>query len=660
MKPGAGLLRASLPLDFLAIFLLAAALIWPLFKVKYTDKWASIESTFIADARFLKEHWPHPQWQPLWYGGTRFDYIYPPALRYGTAALAKFYPMTEARAYHLYTAFFYCLGIAGVYLFVRVAGGTRGEAWLAAAATALLSPSFLFLPAVRRDAWLWHPARLGALVRYGEGPHMSALALVPIALAVAIPALQRWRPAMTALAAICCALIVSTNFYGATALAICFPILVWSIWITHQDRWIWGRALLIPALAYGLTAFWLVPSYLRVTMANLRLVSEPGNTWSIWVAAAVTAAYLLATAKLALGKRQAFYLVFAAGFALLFTLNVLGNEYLGFRVVGEPGRLVPELDLALILLPAIGLRTLWRRPSIAPRAVAALIALIAFASAVPYTRRAWRMIVSDPNYQDRIEYKITHWMADRMPASRAMATGSVRFWYDAWNDLAEIGGGSEQGTLNQAIGVAYSFIAADPNLAPSIQWLQAFGADAVIVHDKNSREIYHDFVDPGKFAHSLPVLFDNHEGDVVYGVPRRFPDLARVVETAPVSSLPAITPEPNLDTLRAYAGALEQGPAARAVTTWEGTDRMRIQATLAPGQSVIAQVAYDPQWRARSGGAELAIRRDAFGQMLIETPPGAREIELVFETPLENRIGRLVSWLAALLAAVLVGLGWRR
>lgn len=38
----------------------------------------SIESSFIAEARFLVEQWPHPQWQPLWYAGTRFDYLYPP------------------------------------------------------------------------------------------------------------------------------------------------------------------------------------------------------------------------------------------------------------------------------------------------------------------------------------------------------------------------------------------------------------------------------------------------------------------------------------------------------------------------------------------------------------------------------------------------------
>ena len=86
----------------------------------------------MTDARFLAEHWPHPNWQPLWYCGTRFDYVYPPMLRYGTAGLTKLFPILPVRAYHIYTAFFYCLGIAGVYLFVRIGSGSRGAAWLAA------------------------------------------------------------------------------------------------------------------------------------------------------------------------------------------------------------------------------------------------------------------------------------------------------------------------------------------------------------------------------------------------------------------------------------------------------------------------------------------------------------------------------------------------
>jgi hypothetical protein len=654
MKSGASR-RALIPFDFALIFLLAAALIWPLFKATYLDKWASIESIFISDARFLKEHWPHPQWLPLWYGGTRFDYIYPPALRYGTAALAKFGRVPEARAYHLYTAFFYCIGIAGVFLFVRVASGLRGPAWLAATASALLSPIFLFVAEWRGDSWLHHPTRLGVLVRYGEGPHMTSFALLPIALIASYLALREWRPGWVSAAAVLCALVVSNNFYGGVALLISFPILLWSVWITHQDRGIWARALAITALTYGLTAVWLTPSYLRVTTANLRLVSHPGNTWSIWLALVVGAAYIFATAKLARGKPERFYPVFVAGFALFFSLNTLGHQFFNFRVAGEPSRFMPEEDLALILLALEGLRRLWNAGPVR-RAVAVAVTLAAFATAIPYVRHAWRIIVPDPNYRDRVEYKLTGWMAEHMPEARAVATGSVRFWYTAWFPLQQMGGGSDQGVSNQLVNLAYTQITND-SLELALQWMQSFGVDALIVHDKKSQEIYHDFIDPQRFA-TLPVLFDNREGDVIYRVPRRFPDLARVVDTARVRSLPAMGPNGDPPTLRAYAEALEQGPAARAVTAWERIDGMRIQADVAGGQSIVVQVAYDPQWRAKSGETHFPIRKDPLGQMLIETPPGRHDIRLEFETPLENRIGKGITLLSlAILIALVVSGG---
>src|SRR5271154_5725148 len=119
--------RGLLLLDLLLVFFSAAVLVRPLYRAKYLQLWSSIESTFIADGRFLASHWPHPLWQPLWYCGTRFDYIYPPVLRYGTALLTNIF--IPVKAYHVFTAFMFCLGISGVYFLVRVMSGSRAQAW---------------------------------------------------------------------------------------------------------------------------------------------------------------------------------------------------------------------------------------------------------------------------------------------------------------------------------------------------------------------------------------------------------------------------------------------------------------------------------------------------------------------------------------------------
>src|SRR5206468_7764757 len=132
---------------------------------------------------------------------------------------------------------------------MRVGSGSRGSAYLGAVSTALMSPIFLFMPRFRGDAWKLQPQRLGVLVKYGEGPHMSALALIPIALGFTWLALEKRRPWAIALAGVFSAAVAANNFYGATALAVLYPILVWSFWITRQEKWILAAAVVIPILA---------------------------------------------------------------------------------------------------------------------------------------------------------------------------------------------------------------------------------------------------------------------------------------------------------------------------------------------------------------------------------------------------------------------------
>lgn len=650
--------RREILLDLFLVFLFAAILIKPLFKAKYLDKWASIESTFIADARFLIDHWPHPQWQPLWYAGTRFDYIYPPMLRYGTAVISKVTHFWPVKAYHFYTAFFYCVGIAGVYLLVRAGTKSRGASWLAAAATALMSPSLLFLEKFRADAWKLLPVRLGVLAKYGEGPHVTALSLIPFALAFTWLALERRRPAAVGLAALFCALVVSNNFYGATSLAMFYPILVWSFWITRQDKRIVAPAVIIPVLAYGLTAFWLVPSYFQVTAVNMKYVSEHGTTWSIWVGLAVAVAYAIATDKLARGRAQHTWSVFAAGSVVFFTLNVLGNNFFNFRITGEPLRQVPELDLVLILGAVTVLMWMWSRPAKAFRIAAAVIVLLAFYTTKGYIRHAWHMFPLYPDYQNRVEYRVSEWFHDHMPESRVYASGSVRFWFDTWHDLAQVGGGSEQGLTNTQVEPAQWETNLGPNLEPTLLWMQATGTDAVYVAEKNSQEIFKDFQFPQKMA-TLPVLWDSGEGDHIYGVPRRYRTRARVVETARINAVTAPRFNDDVESLRAYVDVIEKGPDSPTTLALEGSDAMQLHAKVAPGQSIVVQETYDPAWHAWAEGRELTIHKDAIDMMVIDAPPGDHQIRLAFVTPLENKIGRVVTLLSILAVLALIGFGLR-
>jgi len=190
-----------------------------------------------------------------------------------------------------------------------------------------------------------------------------------------------------------------------------------------------------------------------------------------------------------------------------------------------------------------------------------------------------------------------------------------------------------------------------------VAWMQALGVDAVIVHDKNSQEIYHDFVYPKKFAGVLPVLYDDHQGNVIYRVPRRFPGLARVVDRNVAEQLQP--PRGNTDTeyITAYADALEKGPDSPATAHWSSTDEMQIHARLDAEQSLVVQVTYDPAWRAYSAGKRLTIHKDAFGFMRIDAVPGEHDVRLVFELPLENFVGRIASVMSAILALALIVLG---
>src|SRR5206468_6502955 len=118
--------------------------------------------------------------------------------------------------------------------------------------------------------------------------------------------------------------------------------LAWSIWLAEKDAFVWVRAAAVAVLACGLSAFWLTPSYLRITLDNMQFVSAPSHTSSKVLGALVLAAYLFLSYRLTRGKPRRAWPSFCLGSLAFVALNVIGNQYYDFRIMGEPGRLIPE------------------------------------------------------------------------------------------------------------------------------------------------------------------------------------------------------------------------------------------------------------------------------------------------------------------------------
>jgi len=642
--------RKKALIDSAVLLAMVCFLVARMFTVEYFDNWGSIESTFIGDARILRDHLPHPAWQPLWYCGTRFDYIYPPALRYGTALLSLLAHVSTARAYHWYTGAFYALGIAGVYWLAWIGSRSRAQAWLAASLTAVFSPCFLLMSNLRHDSLYWVPQRLHVLASYGEGPHISALSVLGFALAASFAALRKWNPMLVALAGILCALVVANNFYGATALVLFFPMVAWAVWLETRRGVVWLRATGIAAIAYGLCAFWLTPSYIRITGINMKWVAEPAKPSSALVGALCIVIFGVVTFLISKRTAVAAWPVFLIGGAAFTSLYVLGSHYFGLVISGDANRLTPELDLALILFTSCCLVEIWKRRTFRP--VAAAMVIAACIPAIIYVVHRRSPFPRAQDYRQRPEFQTTKWLAENLPGARSLSSGSIRYWNNAWYDIEEAYGGSNQGMINQILPHANFQITQGEKVDLAILWLQALGVDAVIVPSRNSLEIYHDYSHPEKFHGAAPELYNDNQGNIIYRIPRRYPGIARVVDGATLAAIPTPRAGDDRERLRSYVEAIEHGPDSPAEVALLNFEAFDIKATLSVGQALLVQETFDPAWRADSDGVRVPIDTDAMGFMLISAPPGAHTIHLRFERPLENTLG----W--GLTGLTVLAIGW--
>ena len=637
------------PAAALSLLALNIAVCWRLFTVEFTGHFGSIEGSFIAIARYLSQHWGDSSWWPLWHCGMPYQDTYVPLLHLVVAATARFGHISAAHAYHSVIGVTYALGPVALYFLAVRLGASRGAAFLGALFYSLLSPSAFLMHNIRVDVGsLWYARRLQVLTMYGEGPHITAMTMMPIVILALESALQRRTTRSWVLAAISMAVVFLTNVPGTMALALAI-----FCWLCAQPKENLRRAWVIASsaavMAYCLACYGLPPSSVKTVVGNVGPMhsgfsnSMRHGPLTLLLVFAVTAAVGFGMTRLRVPLLQRFAILF---FALVAVIAIPANVDT-YELLPQAGRLHLEMEIGICLLLGSAVWTLytfvprWLRPIV----LALALAPIGIQLDNYQTRAA--IDVQPVDLEKRSEYTTTRWIEANLPGRRVYASGSTSFWMDAFADVPQMAGCCDQGQSMPLINWLAAFIngATGPHDTEfSKIWMQALGVDALVVNGEASDDDYKDFRDLPRFDRNFPVLHAEH-GDTIYQVRPPGATLAHILHSGE-----QIPPKPDFPDVRRYVEVINSRQSASF--TWIHGGEARISTALSPGDLVSVQVAWFPGWKVWVNGTQKPITADGLGLILIDPQcQGSCDITLKWTGPGDLPFAAIVS-IFALLAAL--------
>lgn len=657
MKESRGRVLACLAI-LLAVNLTVAG---KLFGVEISAYTGSVEGTFIAIARLMKEHPFDWHWWPLWTCGSPVENTYLPFEQWVVAGFDAITRIGPARAFHVVTAAFYALGAPTLFWMAWQFSRKLAASFFAALAYSCVSFAALLIPAVSADAaGALHLRRLQVLVVYGEAPHTVALALLPLAIVCFARAIDTKAVKWNLLAGALAAAVVLSNAFGIVALGLA---LVCCLAAFRPRPW-WRAALRVAAIgtvSYCFTSPWLSPSMIHAILNAPNVDGDYRYRPVTWLALGLTTAgYIFLCAGLRRAKVSAAVQFFFL-YAYAFTAIVALWYGWGIALLPQPHRYQLEMDFALCVALAFAVSALAERLPRPARVAVAGVAVVVLgaqvASSVSYARRLIRSV----HAENTAEYRVAKWMDEHFHGQRAFIGDSASFLYNVFTDNPQIRGGHVQFEPNWFINIVAFTIYTDANAGDrgaeySLVWLKAFGARAISVSGPDSEQYYKAFAHPHKFDGVLPLLWRDH-GDSIYEVPSRSPSLAHVI---PASAVVGRKPAHGLDIAPAAAYVAALDDPANPVTTWQwkGWNEAEIHAEVNAGQVVAVQETYDPGWEAWVNGQRAPIRKDALDMMVIDPPAvGACTISLRYTGGTGRAADRILCLLAILFA---VGYSARR
>jgi len=638
-----------------ALLALNILVAWRLFFIEHIIHFGSVEPVFFAIAKAIRQRWPGDWFDLGWWAqssvGTPFAYTYQPLLHHVVAATAALSNWSEARAYHVVLATFYCFGPVTLFALALRLTRSVGASFTAGLLYTFLSPSAFLIPLIAVDMGnRWFARRLHTATVWGDGPNVAALTLLPLAILFLDRARERRTPGAWALAAISIISVPLINIPAAIALAT--ALVAYALACDVRE---WPKAWIGIAGAglggFALFAIWLPPSSLLLTAANAQWMSPEGRfsvsklPYYLLFAVCVPVIRLLLT-------RASFALRFAALFAFITAAVALPAAWFHIDLIGQAQRFHVAMEMPIILtIVLVGFALVKWTPGLRI-AVTVGLAAICLLQLSNY----WRFAKNDlreGDVSDRAEFKIARWMDANAGTDRIYAPGAVSLWFNYLARQPQLIGCCDQNLLMPIVVVAHYVLGSDDGAGDraaeiSIAWLQVMGVHYAAVNGPLSNEPYKDFRHPEKFKGILKEVW--HEGDdMIYEVPLASPSLAHVVRP---DELIASVPENGLriEPLEKYRAAILDPARPQADLTWTSTRDILIHGTLPAGHLYSLQIPYHVGWRADAG---VLIAHDALGFMTVEPQcTGPCDVHLRYDGGIERTVLRYVTVLAWLTLAV--------
>jgi hypothetical protein len=559
-------------------------------------------------------------WNPLEYGGAPLHYLYPPIFHVLVGAMPV---RSIGLAFHLVTGIGYALVPVALYVLARqLFEGRLLPIFVAIVYSVCPSPIYVFAEWGNLAIPYFNaPWGFVTLVAYEEAAHTFALSFTLLSIAAA------WRDRW-AIATLLAAAVLLTNWPALIGLVL----LLGALAVAKKAPL---RTVALGGTAYGLSASWIAPGYIvsasllnRVVLRHTAAGAPFNRTaWLVLIASAILIG-------VALWRRVPARIALLLAWVAITGAVVLTFTLAGANVLPWPHRFMLEFNIGLVLMGA-GLisfaRSKWQC------VLVAIVLLIGGFAAFPFVRHAWKVQPAAEDPRSGAAYQVADWLNRNAGGARSYVAGELDGALALWSNVPQVGG-SGQDVSNFLIFAAERQVGygcgVDAERIAEL-WLRALNVRYVAVHGAASHEYFHWFTQPERFA-TMPLVWDNGAGDVIYHVPGLDGHEAVVVDRDELGRLPRFTSTRDAAFLDAY---VRWAAGKRPVKIrWNGSDEATLDATLGPNEAILVKINSDRGWHVSSGVTES----DPIGFLLVDGTQ-SQQIRLEFKPSWDVWLGRAIT-----------------